>query len=520
MSTLRANTIQAGNSEFSTPVTELSGRIIKSFKTFYLLGAWVPSTTYSWLPGGFVDYIPERADTRIRFSISLCMAHTDGHAISHNIFYANSVEIGRHSISGQSPEHRHLYVWDVASWGAFNGRIGYQMRAYAASANRVRVHSTHHWDGAGSAQIGQTEILIEEYLPLYFDPPVWATSNSSPLITWTGGSLSSYDVGVSAVNPDFTPVTYSIVTSEIPNTTINSTSGVISSTGPNIISTSGVRSVTVRASNSSNSADRTFSINIIGNDKDGSTSARAAPSAAAIKELTLTNVNGVYWINLPTVGPRQIFCIMDSSINGGGWMMMLKATRANTFAFLSSYWTTANVLNEAAFNQNDGDAKFEVMNRFAAKDMLALWPDLGQGGSISAPGYPFIWLQNDFYGGTRIVPITFWNTVDRYFIQDANNFSGIANFSRQTDVRFYGFNYRNNQGTGNGTRTRWGFGWNENGGGLYPNGNMDSDDVAGGIGMNGVQQNTGTKYSAGDVIGCCQNVTGMNRSARVELYVR
>lgn len=53
---------------------------------------------------------------------------------------------------------------------------------------------------------------------------------------------------------------------------------------------------------------------------------------------------------------------------------------------------------------------------------------------------------------------------------------------------------------------------------LITNGNMDSDDVAGG--MEGVQQDTTAKYSAGDVIGCCQNTTGINRSARVEVYVR
>lgn len=124
-----------------------------------------------------------------------------------------------------------------------------------------------------------------------------------------------------------------------------------------------------------------------------------------------------------------------------------------------------------------------------------------------------VWLQGDFNGGTRITPISFWSSVDRYFIMDANNFCGINNFSRQTDVRFYGYNYRNNPGWG---RTRWGFGWNENGGGLYPGGNMDSDDVSGGIGMTG---SFGT-FSAGDRINCCQNVTGINRSARVEIYFR
>jgi hypothetical protein len=88
-------------------------------------------------------------------------------------------------------------------------------------------------------------------------------------------------------------------------------------------------------------------------------------------------------------------------------------------------------------------------------------------------------------------------------------------FSSQVDVRFYGFNYTG----GSGSNVRWGFGWNENGGGLYPNGNEGSNDVSGGIGMSGVFT-TGINYSAGDQISCCQNVTGINRSARVEIYIR
>lgn len=247
--------------------------------------------------------------------------------------------------------------------------------------------------------------------------------------------------------------------------------------------------------------------------KDGSTSEKAGDSAAAIKSLTGTNANGVYWINLPTAGPTQVYCIMDSAIDGGGWMMAMKATRGTTFQYTSSHWTTATTLNTTSNNQTDADAKFQSMNYFQAKDMLALWPDLSQGGCVSVSGYPFTWLQNNFYGGARITPISFWNTVDRYFLGDANNFCGIANFSRQVDVRFYGFNYRNNT---NNARTRWGFGWNENGGGLYPNGNMDSDDVFGGIGLDA----GGLYYSAGDRISCCQSVTGINRSARVEVYIR
>jgi len=251
---------------------------------------------------------------------------------------------------------------------------------------------------------------------------------------------------------------------------------------------------------------------------DGSSPQRAAKSAGNIKKITGTNVNGLYWIDLPVVGPTLTYCIMDSAINGGGWMMMLKATRGTTFQWSSSHWTTVTTLNPTQINKNDGDAKFNSMNYFPGKDMLALWPDLSQGGSISVSGYPFIWLQSDYNDGSRITPISFWNTVDRKFVMDANNFSGIANFSRQTDVRFYGFNYRSLRADGNQARTRWGFGWNENGGGLFPNGNETSPDVAGGIGMQ--FNNTTATYSAGDYISCCQNVTGINRTARVEVYVR
>ena len=71
--------------------------------------------------------------------------------------------------------------------------------------------------------------------------------------------------------------------------------------------------------------------------------------------------------------------------------------------------------------------------------------------------------------------------------------------------------------TGNaGAKVRWGFAWNENGPGLFPNGDQGSNDVSGGIGMGSGYGN----YSAGDRISCCQNSTGINRTARVEIYVR
>ena len=258
---------------------------------------------------------------------------------------------------------------------------------------------------------------------------------------------------------------------------------------------------------------------------DGSTAAKAAPSAKYLQSAFGNYNDGTYWINLPYVGPTQVYCLLNSAVNGGGWMMAMKATRGTTFPYSSNYWTSANTLNPAQTNRNDGDAKFNTMNYYYAKDIMALWPDIpwnyngsSTGGSVNTNGSynVWCWLQNNFNNGIRITLINFFNSAPKFFYGDTNNFAGkgIA-FSSQVDVRFYGFNYTG----GNGSNVRWGFGWNENGGGLYPNGVEGSNDVSGGIGMSGVFT-TGVNYSAGDQISCCQNVTGINRSARVEIYIR
>jgi hypothetical protein len=255
---------------------------------------------------------------------------------------------------------------------------------------------------------------------------------------------------------------------------------------------------------------------LAGGKRSGLSASTAGESAQQILEDFPNSTDGVYWIDLPTVGPTQVYCIMDSNHNNGGWMMALKATRGTTFGYNSSYWTTNNTLNPTALNRNDGDAKFNVYNYFPAVDLLAIFPDIGQGGSYSYGG-DWVWLENGIYNGAQSsTTTTLLNLFSgpEYFIQDAKQFSGYGNaWSSQSDVRFYGYNYRSN----NDTKSRWGFGWNENGGGLWPNGDEGSNDVGGGIGM---RYRGSYNYSAGDVIGCCQDSSGINRSARVEIYVR
>ena len=236
--------------------------------------------------------------------------------------------------------------------------------------------------------------------------------------------------------------------------------------------------------------------------------------------------DGVYLLNLPIVGRTKVFCLLDQKWDGGGWMMMMKATNGTTFSYYSNYWTSNNTLNAEQTNQNNGDAKFDVMNYYQGKDFLARWPDISQGGSIQNLG-AWIWLQNNYNNGARITPTSFFSTADLRFIKHAKTFDGWAEgvFSSQVDINFYGFNFRNGSSEYYDipSRVRWGFGFNENGEGLYVNESTlynseyaGSNDVSGGIGLD-----SGFGYfSAGDVINCCEDTVGINRSARVEVYVR
>ena len=62
-----------------------------------------------------------------------------------------------------------------------------------------------------------------------------------------------------------------------------------------------------------------------GGGPDGSSSGQAAASAQALVNRGISQ-DGTYWIDVPSVGPRQIYCLLDGSWNGGGWMMVMKAT--------------------------------------------------------------------------------------------------------------------------------------------------------------------------------------------------
>ena len=234
---------------------------------------------------------------------------------------------------------------------------------------------------------------------------------------------------------------------------------------------------------------------------DGSSQSTANTSAAAIKALTGTNTDGAYWINLPTVGAKPTFCLMNSSAAGeGGYMLAMKGTQGTTFNYNSSYWTSTNLLNESAMDRNDGDAKYDVFNYYTASVFVAFFPDLNNGGQTSGFGTGWHWRQ----AGQNTTAL---NRFQVYEVL-SNNPRGESmwlgsGFSAQSGFQQYAFNY-----TGNGRNAvRWGFGWNNEG-------DQASNDVTSGI----APVRAGT--SAGDHIYCCQSTTGVNRAVRFEIWVR
>ena len=247
---------------------------------------------------------------------------------------------------------------------------------------------------------------------------------------------------------------------------------------------------------------------------DGLTVASAATSAKAIKDAYPNSPDGVYYINLPTVGVQAVYCLMDSKYDGGGWMMAMKATRGTTFNYDANYWYTANTLNPAQTNQNDGDAKFHVMNYFGTTDMMALWPDIPSVGSESGSIdnlTTWSWLEKNITGAPFTLINKFALSPTQQAIYTSTNgtmtFNGYGTpFSSQMGwlgFTFYGFNYKTNVDKS----VRWGFAWNNET-------DQNSNDVTGGIGLKY------GSYSAGDNLNCCESYRGIFRSARVEMYVR
>ena len=293
----------------------------------------------------------------------------------------------------------------------------------------------------------------------------------------------------------------------------------------------------------------------------------AAGSALEIKQSTGTNMDGNYWIMVNGT-PTLTYCIMNSVMSGGGWMLAMKGKKANsTFSYASSYWTNTTQLNESyperwktGDTQRDIDAKYGVFSYNKGNQIMALFPEQNgyAGGAIAAGTtgntsvtYGFSWIETTTAGRTWTsadgdswninssgsggpngsscvtVATTFTNLftnsarcafrkVSATYSASESPYSAIGNglFYSQADIRFFGINYANNGGS---ARARFGFGWNENGAT-----NEGSNDGSGGIGI------TYSSYAVttGTINNCCATQNGLSGGSNTgtnipfEMYVR
>lgn len=267
-------------------------------------------------------------------------------------------------------------------------------------------------------------------------------------------------------------------------------------------------------------------------------------SALQIKAVTGTNTDGLYWVSIGGVS-TQVYAIMNSAFDGGGWILAMKGkSSATAFSYDSNYWSTNNTLNTSSpsrIGTSNTDAKYSAFNSFTGNEVLALFPGVTSkaGGAFSSLNstYGFSWKENFTTtsawsnGSTagncptgRTTLLDLFDNSERCRVRQVSAsysasespYSAIGDgvFSSQTHIRFFGFNYEQNQvgGTPNAEhKARWGFGWNENG-----TTDETSNDVVGGIGLAG----TGSTRAAGDYIGCCVVQAGLNSDLAYELYVR
>lgn len=100
-----------------------------------------------------------------------------------------------------------------------------------------------------------------------------------------------------------------------------------------------------------------------GGGADGSSAERAAASAADILAINPTATNAAYWLNVPGIGPRQIYCDMSN----GGWMLMMRGGGNEGIAYDDARWTStgddgANLLLTGSYGTFGKSTAFTAWN--------------------------------------------------------------------------------------------------------------------------------------------------------------
>lgn len=106
---------------------------------------------------------------------------------------------------------------------------------------------------------------------------------------------------------------------------------------------------------------------------NGSSASLAAPSANYLKNNGITT-SGIYWINIPTVGPHQVYC--DLSTYNGGWMLAMKidstlGTSTVRHYFDPSWWNNQSNYSSAPSNpRTNGELKTAVYGYYPHSEIM------------------------------------------------------------------------------------------------------------------------------------------------------
>jgi hypothetical protein len=297
--------------------------------------------------------------------------------------------------------------------------------------------------------------------------------------------------------------------------------------------------------------------NIIIPIEDGKSRETAGISAIAIKNATCTNVNGVYWIKNPDTGiAKQVYCIMDSTCYGGGWMLAMKGSNnSSIFSYsgaediqngtntnpnlkqkynIINHWETNSVVREDDLDYNSGkDAKYDIFNYFKVSQCLAIF-DKKDTGIENLNNYGWTWYEQNFYNkklslkdffATSRAQFTYYSLSNYDFVAGYNNGKPIDKhydrayitrinaasresfnqtimkntytpkiWSRQDGFRAFGFNITPVMHIWH--KVRWG--------GLFNNeSDIFTSDVSGGIGLFNHYDNN-KSMNAGNYPTCCE----------------
>lgn len=163
--------------------------------------------------------------------------------------------------------------------------------------------------------------------------------------------------------------------------------------------------------------------------------------------------DGYYWILIPNIGPKYIYCIMDKKYNGGGWMLAMRSVYGSrNFSYESKHFKTSTVLNDDSktiqkiiddnklrapdfsissigekiydsnIDPNQYDAKFSTFNNSVATEWMAIFYVKNSNGNkiiggdqIKENDRGWIWYEKNVKSdeGELVTPLELFNKLNQ-----------------------------------------------------------------------------------------------------------